>query len=243
MHSSTAPFLRYASLFFIAALAAACGASTSSTQGTNDAAAPDERPDTGPPPLPVWPDAWSADITWSDFDRSGVKTNAWTGRVAYDWKLRAMRTEVAPPEGGVPGPPIGTAGVMLMRDGKIYFIPANGECTIEADFGAPRPDWLATSSAVRSASSDDRPRFSVDLDRFDAGLAGCFDYVLDAKGNRPMQFGGSPSCQDWPKGSYIEYADFATERPSASLFDVPAACKPPSGTGDVHGCHACHDAP
>jgi hypothetical protein len=156
-----------------------------------------------------------------------------------------MRTDVAPPaSGGMAGPPIGEEGSMLMRDGHLYFITRSG-CTHEAAFGAIRPDWVKAVDARRSDASPlpmDDVRWVVDLARFDAGLVGCFNYVVDHAGV-PKRFGGSSSC-DWPKGSYIEYANFQSKSVASTVFDIPANCpRDPGDPAQSKGCHGCHDAP
>jgi len=229
-------------------LATACSSGAANSPETPDAA-PDAQSgaqDAASGALPAWPAQWAADIQWSDFAADGTKTNTWTGHVAYDWALRAMRTDVLPPSPNAPaGPPIGEAGAMLMRDGFLYFLPATGGCSVTAAFGAPRPDWLTASRAAPAPTNTAGTRLSVDLAPFDAGLAGCFNYVFASSNENPLRFGGSPSCQDWPKGSYIEYANFVVGPQLDSRFEVPAGCAGDAGANSAgsDGCHLCHDAP
>lgn len=197
--------------------------------------------------LPVWPTEWTADIRWSDVAPDGTRTNTWTGRVSYSWTQRAMRTDVVPPaDGGVPGPPIGVAGSMLMKEGLIYFVPASGPCTLSAAFGAPRPDWLSASGGVPAATGPaaGQERVVVDLNLLDGGLNGCFNYVFDRGTRVPILFGGSSSCNIWPQGSYIEYANFVIEPVSSTVFEVPAQCRfDAAAPGGATGCTSCHAAP
>ncbi|WP_394844812.1 hypothetical protein LZC95_48170 [Pendulispora brunnea] len=220
-----------------------CSSSSDSANET-DAGAPDAVVSDGG--TPVWPDEWSADILWSEIDANGSKSNTWTGHVSYNWKLRAMRTDVVPPEGGIPGPPIGKAGSMLMRNGKIYFIPTGERCFVSADFGAPRPNWLGEAHAVLAPGTATLAvsRWIVDSTQLDGGLQGCFTYALGRADGTPRLFGGSATCQEWPKGSFIEYANFTTRALPDSAFDVPPDCAAEGGAvGGETGCHACHDAP
>ena len=84
----------------------------------------------------------------------------------------------------------------------------------------------------------------VDTDRLDGGLQGCFSYVLAHADGTPRVFGGSNTCQEWPKGSFIEYSNFTTRALPDNAFDVPSDCTTDSGApGGETGCHACHDAP
>jgi hypothetical protein len=235
----------------VAALSAACGGSGAAgasppLDGSVDGA-PSLDAGTSEGGLPVWPAEWSADIRWSDFASDGTKTNTWTGHVSYSWAQRSMRTDVVPPaDGGTAGPPIGAAGSMLMKNGRIYFIPTSGACTLTAAFGAPRPDWLSASGAVPvaggSTASDER--VAVDLARFDAGVQGCFNYLFDRGSHTPLLFGGSSSCDSWPQGSYIEYVNFSTQPVSTTLFEVPAGCALDAASpAGATGCTSCHEAP
>ncbi|WP_394834802.1 hypothetical protein LVJ94_50730 [Pendulispora rubella] len=241
---STIAYVGFTFPLFFAAWMAACSDSTSKGERPPNADSADVTSSDGG--IPVWPDEWNADIKWSDVDSNGATTNTWTGHVSYDWKLRAMRTDVVPPAGGRPGPPIGTAGTMLMREGRIYFIPTNGHCSLSAEFGAPRPDWLVSTKAVAQAhgSTSDQQRLAVESERLDGGLQGCFNYVFGRADHMPRIFGGGGSCQDWPKGFFIEYSNFSTHPVSKEFFDVPADCTMDSGApGGAAGCTACHDAP
>lgn len=232
-------------LFALFLTACSSSASTPSPDASPTDASPDASPDASRvDALPTWPTAWSADIAWSDFAADETTQNTWTGHVSYDWSLRAMRTEVVPPAGGTPGPPIGEAGAMLMRDGNLYYLPASGGCTLVASFGAPRPNWLSAANAT--AASSTRPnasRADVDLAPLDSGLAGCFHYLFDPRDQTPIRFGGSSTCGAWPKGSYIAYSNYVVTSQSASAFDVPASCAKDANADGSAGCHACHDAP
>ena len=187
-----------------------------------------------------WPSQWTADIAWSDFAADGTKTNTWTGKVSYDWPLHAMRTDVTPPPaGGMPGPPIGEAGTMLMRSGLMYFMPKSGGCSVTPGLGAPVLNWLAKSSTL-VASTNDTERWSADLSHLGPDVAGCFTYVRGTA-HEPRLFGGSSSCTDWPRGSYVEYSNFAEQPAAAEVFDAPLGCTA-AATDSASACAGCHES-
>ena len=193
--------------------------------------------------LSPWPSAWSADIDWSDVAKDGSRSNVWKGHVTYDWSRRSMRTDVRPTPGATPGPPIGEEGTMLMREEKLYFITKRGTCSLTYAFGAPRPDWLASTFPTRMASAPlpkDQERWSVDLHRFE-GLAGCFNYVFDVLRRQPKGFGGNADC-GWPAGAYLEYANVEENAAPADSFAIPDHCTAegvasPEGSKPCLGCH------
>jgi hypothetical protein len=191
-----------------------------------------------------WPSQWTANIAWSTFDSAGAKTNTWTGKVSYDWTLRAMRTDVTPPTAAGAqqdtfGPPISGSGSMLMRDGKLYTIPANGECDVASGLGAPMPDWLTTSNGTAD-SVPGTERLLVDLEQLEPGSSGCFSYVRSKQDHSPRVFGGAPTCASWPAGSFIEYSDFAQRPSTPDIFAVPPSCTP-NNTPPSQLCQRCHD--
>ena len=192
-----------------------------------------------------WPSQWTANIAWSTFDSAGAKTNTWTGKVTYDWTLRAMRTDVAPPTGagapqdGALGPPIGGPGSMLMRNGNLYTILANGDCDVVSGIGAPVPDWLTTSTGTAD-SAPDTERFLVDLEQLEPGSSGCFSYVRGKQDHSPRTFGGAQTCATLPAGSFIEYSDFAERRSPQAIFAAPLKCMP-DNVPPSQLCQKCHD--
>ena len=191
-------------------------------------------------PVPTWPAQWTANLTWFDVDSSGAKTNVWTGNTSYDWTLKAMRTDVSPPtSGAMPGPPIGEAGTMLMRDGKMYFVKASGGCTVMSPLGAPVPDWLTGTSRLTEATTD-AELWSANLDHLEPGVGGCFTYVRGKQDHVPRLFGGSASCSDWPSGSFIEYSSFTEQPPMADVFALPRGCTA-EAVDPGHACLTCHD--
>eukprot|EP01130_Rhizamoeba_saxonica_P003485 TRINITY_DN1473_c0_g1_i1.p1 TRINITY_DN1473_c0_g1~~TRINITY_DN1473_c0_g1_i1.p1 ORF type:complete len:205 (+),score=34.66 TRINITY_DN1473_c0_g1_i1:126-740(+) len=186
----------------------------------------------GPNP-PIFPNQWSANISWDCFDQEGRIYNTWSGQVFYDYDQYLMITQVYPPVINVQKCPLWNRGLLepftiLLHKSSSYILVNNTCYEDEANgkAGVVVPDWLVTSKAiwngtqiVRGLEKDAIPHY-YNADTWwipVPELGGSFEYWSEVNTWRPVRFGGRFTDGS---GAYITYIDYAS---SSSIY-FPSVC-------------------
>jgi hypothetical protein len=188
-----------------------------------------------PPPAPTWPNAWHANLAWTQLEDGVSFLLAPSGRVDYDWTIKALRTQlnvVSPPKPGSPTPQHSESAFLMVPDGEFQIIrdprlPKVFCSRVDKTRGCPRPDWLPAGGAVFNGTSkiDGVPVHSWYVPDPDPENDDIFSFF--ARSDTPtLEFVRFQEIKHQVNGAWIDYKNY-TAGPTAdpSIFSLPDACK------------------